>query len=113
MVIVAGTTGPTRIDLMRPDGRDRRRIAGNGSSGVLEDVVLLDRFEPLAWVGDAAADEGAGQTLSLYDLATSRTVTVASGVGSVQARNGVLWWSVGDSETMTWDSLDLRTIPPP
>jgi hypothetical protein len=34
-------------------------------------------------------------------------VQVAVGVGVVQARAGVLWWSTGDVDSTTWHTLAL------
>jgi hypothetical protein len=35
---------------------------------------------------------------------------VASGVGVVQARGGVLFWSTGENAAVGWHALDLRTL---
>jgi hypothetical protein len=34
---------------------------------------------------------------------------VATGVGVVVCRGGVLWWSTGDVDDTVWHALDLRT----
>ncbi|GAA4696181.1 hypothetical protein [Phytohabitans rumicis] len=99
-VLVLAGDGPSRIDLMRPDGSDRQQVAGGAATASVIDVALEDRFEVLS------VSETATQLL-LYDLKKKQTVVVADGVGMVLSRGGVLWWSTQD----TWHSLDLRTLP--
>jgi hypothetical protein len=109
-VLVLAGDGPSRIDLMRPDGGDRRRVAGGAATASVIDVALLDRFEVLSQSsGDQSAPISAQQLL-LYDLKEKRVVVVADGVGIVQSRGGLLWWSTGNSETTAWHTLDLRTL---
>lgn len=96
-----------RIDLQRPDGSERRRIAGNEATPTTDEVALLDRFVPLKT--DAGSAFGAG--LSLVDLASGRTDLVATGVANVQGRDGVLWWSTGTGAELIWHAIDLRTLP--
>ncbi|HEY6595673.1 MAG TPA: hypothetical protein VI011_16480 [Asanoa sp.] len=99
-VLVLGADGPTRIDLMRPDGADRRRVAGGAATPSLIDVAVLERFEVL--------DDN--QQLFLYDLVSRKTVQVGEGIGLVSYRAGTLWWSTGTDETTVWHALDLRTL---
>ncbi|MEV0395508.1 hypothetical protein [Polymorphospora rubra] len=108
MLVLPGAE-PARIDLVRPDGSDRRQVAGGMTAAAVIDVAVLDRFEVLSLTGapDVAV---ASQRLMLYDERDRQTVVVAEGVGMVQCRDGVLWWSTGDNETATWHSLDLRTL---
>jgi len=109
-VLVLAGDGPSRIDLMRPDGSDRRRVAGGAATASVIDVALLDRFEVLSQsTGDESAPISAQQLL-LYDLNEKRVVVVADGVGIVQSRSGLLWWSTGDNETTAWHTLDLRSL---
>jgi hypothetical protein len=109
-VLVLAGDGPSRIDLMRPDGSDRRRVADGAATASVIDVALLDRFEVLSQsTGDQSAPISAQQLL-LYDLKEKRVVVVADGVGIVQSRGGLLWWSTGDNETTSWHTLDLRTL---
>jgi hypothetical protein len=96
--------GVTRFDLMRPDGSQRRRIAGGTASAATSDVALLDRFEIMTQ-GNASK-----QNLILYDIGTQKLVTVAADVGTVLARGGMLWWSTGQQEVAIWHALDLRTL---
>jgi len=84
------------IDVMRPDGTGRRRIAGGRASASTADVALRDRFEVLS----------EGDRLLLYDLAKRRMLLVAGQARDVFARGGVLAWSAGPS----WRALDLRTL---
>jgi hypothetical protein len=101
-----------RIDLMRPDGADRRRIAGGEATPVLNDVALLDRFEVLFTDGDPTPAPGrpAGQHIVLYDLSHDRTVLLDTGVADAATGGGLLWWSVGDDESTTWKVLDLGAL---
>ena len=46
----------------------------------------------------------------LYDIKAARLVVVADAVGQVAGRQGVLWWSTGGPQTITWHSLDLTTL---
>ena len=107
IVVLAGDAIPVRIDLQRPDGSQRRRIAGADANAVVADVALLDRFEPLGLAG--AADD-LGRQLVLYDIAKDRTVAVATEVDMIRARHGVLWWSTGTETELVWHSLDLRDL---
>jgi hypothetical protein len=107
VVVLGGDAVPVRIDLQHPDGSDRRRIAGAEANAVIGDVALLDRFEPL---GVAGPSDEVGRDLVLYDIRTGRTVSVASGVDVIRARQGMLWWSTGSDAELTWHSLDLRQL---
>ncbi|GGJ91692.1 hypothetical protein GCM10010123_21860 [Pilimelia anulata] len=108
-VQVLGDAGPSQLDVMRPDGRERRRIAGPGTSAAITDVGVLDRFEVLSRAVTAGAADSQ-QELVLYDIARRRTVVVAQGVNLVNCRDGRLWWSTGSAETTRWHTLDLRTL---
>jgi hypothetical protein len=108
-VLVLAGSGPARIDLMRPDGADRRRVAGGEATASLIDVAVLDRFEVLS-LSDAQRVATNSQRLLLYDVRRDRTIVVADWVGMVLCRGGVLWWSTGDNETTAWHTLDLRTL---
>ncbi|MFD0741620.1 hypothetical protein ACFQ1L_06660 [Phytohabitans flavus] len=109
-VLVLAGEGPSRIDLMRPDGGDRRRVAGGAATASVIDVALLDRFEVLSQSGGDGSAPISSQQLLLYDLKEQRVVVVADGVGIVQSRGGLLWWSTGDNETTAWHTIDLRTL---
>jgi hypothetical protein len=106
--VIAGG-GPARLDLMRPDGTDRRRIAGPTETAAVVDVAVLDRFEVLTRAGQGGGAVN-DQDLLLYDVQTQRTAAVATGVGTVVCRAGLLWWSTGDVDDAAWHSLDLRTL---
>ncbi|MQA24715.1 MAG: hypothetical protein GEU94_04430 [Micromonosporaceae bacterium] len=107
-VIVLGDQGRTRLDVMKPNGSARRRVAGGDATPAVVDIMLLGRFEPLT----AAARNGsaADQRLLLYDGKTRRTVLVADSLGTVHGRDGFLWWSVGEAEVKRWHVLDLRSL---
>ncbi|WP_127503763.1 hypothetical protein [Actinoplanes solisilvae] len=108
--MIMGEETPAAIELVRPDGSDRRRIAGGAAQAAVTDVAILDRFEILAEPGPASDVTGASG-LVVYDLATGRTVDIAPNVDGAFARGGLLWWSTtGDYEEITWHTLDLRTV---
>jgi hypothetical protein len=110
VLVLSGTGGPARVDLMRPDGSDRQRVAGGQASASTADVALLDRFEVLSQNG-ATGSATSSQQVMLYDAAKKRTVLVSKAVGMVFARGGILSWSTGDNEALVWHALDLRTLP--
>jgi hypothetical protein len=106
MSVLNGDT-MVRMDLVRVDGSDRRRIAGQEATPTIADVAVLDRWIPLA------TDRGDGQAgvgLSLYDIETGKTDLVAVDAGNIQARNGMLWWSTGTDAELVWHAVDLRTL---
>lgn len=108
-VLLLADDGPGRIELMRPDGSQRRPVAGGDATAALADVAVADRFEVLS-LADAQRSATGNQRLSLYDLREERTVTVAEGVGMVLCRAGVLWWSTGGLDATLWHTLDLRSL---
>jgi hypothetical protein len=108
-VLVTTTDGLARIDVMRPDGSDRKRIAGGEARAALPDVAILDRFEVLSEPrGDS--DLTGTEALLIADLQTGRTIDVAPAVDGAFSRGGVLWWSTGDQDHIVWHTLDLRTV---
>ena len=106
--LVTSADGLVRIDLMHPDGTARRQVAGSAASEAIGDVALLDRFEIL-FESQPDSDLTGTQGLVTYDLRTGRTVDVSAAAAIAFARGGVLWWSTGDQQTLTWHTLDLRT----
>ncbi len=109
VLVLTGTGGPARVDLMRVDGSQRQRIAGGQASSSTADVGLLDRFEVLSQNGSTGSPTSS-QQLMLYDTTKKTTLLVSNGVGMVFARAGVLAWSTGDNEALVWHALDLRTL---
>jgi hypothetical protein len=109
VLVLAGDGGPSRTDLIRPDGSDRRRMAGATTTAAVIDVAVLGRFEVLTRAGNEGSPTSS-QELLLYDVKQKRTVVVATGVGMVLCRGGFLWWSTGDNEALTWHALDLRNL---
>ncbi|MEU4158967.1 hypothetical protein [Actinoplanes sp. NPDC026670] len=108
-VMVMNGEGLARIDVMRPDGADRRRVAGPGTQAAVSDVAVLDRFEILSEPGpDFDLTGTAG--LVVHDLTTGRTVTLSAAADLAATKDGVLWWSTGTQETAVWHTLDLRTV---
>jgi hypothetical protein len=108
--MVLGDDTVARIDLVRPDGTGRRRTAAGTAQAAVTDVAVLDRFEILA-EPTPTTDLTGTAALTVYDLATGRTVDVSPGADGAFCRGGVLWWSTttGDEE-ITWHTLDLRTV---
>ncbi|MEV0716357.1 hypothetical protein [Asanoa sp. NPDC050611] len=102
--------GPTRIELIRPDGSERLRLADSGATASLVDVAPLDRFEVLSNDSTTLGAALGGQQLLVYDLKTRRSVLVAEAATSVSYRAGVLWWSTSALGRNSWHTLDLRTV---
>jgi hypothetical protein len=96
---VVTQSGVSRLDLMRPDGSDRHRIAGGTFTASAPDVALLDRFEVMSG-GDRV------RSLRLYDEKRRTIVAVADDATGITARDGKLWWSSAGS----WHVLDLATL---
>jgi hypothetical protein len=107
-VLVLAGNGPARIDLVRPDGADRRPIADGAATASVIDVALLDRFEVVSQGTDLTT-----QRLLLHDLRSKETTVVADNAGMVLSRGGLLWWSTGDTQTAEWHTLDLRSLATP
>ncbi|WFE22050.1 hypothetical protein O7621_01325 [Solwaraspora sp. WMMD937] len=108
-VLVLAADGPGRIDLMRPDGTDRRRIGDGSVTASTIDVAVLDRFEVLS-LSSAPTSLTNSQQLIIYDLQLDEAIVVSDDVGMVLCRGGVLWWSVGDDSAASWQVLDLRSL---
>jgi hypothetical protein len=106
--VVSLSRDGARVELMRPDGSTRQRIAGDATT-VIADVVPLDRFEVLAQAGPNSDMTGNAQ-LIVYDMVARRTVEVSPDAGNVSYRAGVLWWSTGDQDSFLWHTVDLRTV---
>lgn len=110
MGVLGADNALLRIDIQRPDGSQRSKIAGSEATPTIADVAILDRFVPLKTdrtAGRPVADVG----LSLYDIATGATDLVAKEVANIQAYGGLLWWSTGTGAALTWHVVDLRTVP--
>jgi hypothetical protein len=108
-VVALTRDGYTRIDLMRPDGSGRRRIAGRTASVEIVDVAPLDRFEVLTEINSYAELSGNARLL-VVEIATRRTVEVSPAASNVSYRAGVLWWSTGTFDAFVRHTLDLRTV---
>lgn len=98
-----------RIDAMRPDGSDRRRMAGGDATAAIGDVAVLDRFEILA-ESRPDSDLTGTSALLVHDLEENTTVELAPAVDGAFSRGGVLWWATGDLDSTTWHTLDLRSV---
>lgn len=101
-VQVLRQSGTARLDLMRPDGTERRRVGGKAARPAFGDVVVLDRYA-------VVVDDDRG-VLTLYDTVTRRSADLAAEFGTVLARGPFVWWSVGGNDSLTWRVLDLRTL---
>lgn len=108
-VSVMTGSGSARIDLMHPDGTQRRRVAGTDTQAGVNDVAVLDRFEILSVPGPDSDLTGTAALL-VHDLETGRDVPLAVAADLAATKDGMLWWSTGDQETAVWHTLDLRTI---
>ena len=108
-VVVTGDEGPIRIDLMRPDGSQRRQIAGATARPAVPDVVVLDRFEILAEPGPHSAATGTAALL-VHDIGTGNTVELAAAANDTRSRGGLVWWFAGSAGAARWHVLDLRTV---
>lgn len=93
--------GSARLDLMRPDGTERRRI-GAGLRPAVPDVLLLDRFAVLV-------DDTRG-VLCLYDVDRGQLADLASSFGTVVARGTAVWWSTGENTSLTWHTIDVGEL---
>ncbi|WP_432842063.1 hypothetical protein [Dactylosporangium sp. CA-092794] len=98
-------SGVTRVDLMRPDGSQRRRIGPGSVRAATDEVAVLDRFEI---VSDS---DGRAARLMVYDIAAARLYRVADGVSLVFTRGGLLCWSTGEESAAQWHAVDLRAVP--
>ena len=108
-VLVMNGDGLARIDMMRPDGTARRRVAGSAAGAAITDVAVLDRFEIISeTTPDSDLTGTAG--LLIYDLKTDRTIDVAAAADGAFSRGGVLWWATGDQDSLIWHTVDLRTV---
>lgn len=105
-IVIGETEASTVIELARPDGAERIRTVSGAVASAVADVALLDRFE----IYTRSSPVVTGSRLLLYDLSTRELIQVSDNAGRVVARGGVLWWSTGDNETLTWHTLDLRTL---
>jgi hypothetical protein len=108
MAVLGANNDLVRIDLQRPDGTLRHRIAGSEATPSIDDVAVLDRFVPLNT--DRPGEGLPGRPgLSVYDISADRLDLLATGVANVQAYDGMLWWSTGTDDSLFWHALDLRT----
>jgi hypothetical protein len=108
-VLVVDDEGVLRIDLMRPDGSQRRQIAGRGIRPAVTDPAILDRFEILAELGPQSTSSGTARLL-VHDISTGDTVELDPAANDAQSRNGLVWWYSSAAGVTRWQVLDLRTI---
>jgi hypothetical protein len=108
-VMVVDGDALTRIDLMRPDGSERREMATGTARTAIPDVAVLDRFEILAEPGQYSETTGTAGLL-VYDIDTRNTVELAAAANDTQSRNGLVWWYTSSAGASEWHVLDLRTV---
>jgi hypothetical protein len=103
--------GEARIEIMHPDGSDRRTAAEGATTTVIADVVVLDRFEVVAQQTATSGLTG-GIQLLVYDVKARSTIEVSPDAFGVSYRTGVLWWSTGSQQSQSFlrHALDLRTV---
>lgn len=107
--VVSSTADGYRVDLMSPDGTDRRKVAEGPVRTAFADVAALDRFDVYA-ESDGNSDLTGNVRLLVYDIAGRRPVEVSRVAANIVYRGGVLWWSTGTRGLVLWHSLDLRTV---
>jgi hypothetical protein len=108
-VVAFNRDGYPQIDLMRPNGADRRKIAAGTASTVISDTAVLDRFEVFSQLTGNSDLTGHVQLLA-YAIATRTTVEISPDATDVAYKAGVLWWSTGSQDDFVRHSLDLRTV---
>lgn len=101
--------GYPKIEIFRPDGRERRKIADGTAATVIPDAAVLDRFEIFSQITANSELTGNVQLLA-YDLTTRSTVEISPDAGQVTYRNGVLAWTTGSQDSFVRHALDLRTV---
>jgi hypothetical protein len=109
-MIPGNVANGTEVDVIRPDGSDRRRIGDPNATAIASDVALRDRFEVLLTTVSSNAVTTVSR-LTLYDITHRRGVLIEPAATNAGARGDFLWWSTGDGETLAWHGLDLRTLP--
>lgn len=103
-VIIGSTAASTVIEMLKPDGSLRIRVASGNVAASTADIALLDRYEIYSY---------SNAKLTLYDLVDRRMITVAKNASQVASRGPMLWWSTGNNESVRWYALDLRTLAKP
>ncbi|GGJ86062.1 hypothetical protein GCM10010123_14570 [Pilimelia anulata] len=105
---VSGPNGLSRVDVMRPDGTGRERMAGPVGT-VMNDVAVAGRFEPFSIPEDPMTGT---ITLRLYDIKTKQVIEVARGAAVVESQGTMLWWALGEpGRQYTWHTADLAAVP--
>jgi hypothetical protein len=119
-LVSLGKDGNSKIELMHPDGSERRTVAvgdpnagGGGNAGdaetVIADVALLNRFEVFARLTATSELTGNVQVM-LYEISTRHTVEISPDAFAVSFRAGILSWSTGTQQSFLRHALDLRTL---
>jgi hypothetical protein len=109
-MLAANVQDASEIDVVRPDGTQRRRVGDANSSAIADDVALRDRFEVLATPVPTSSPAIVIESLRLYDIRQRRSVLVVPAASNAGARGDYVWWSTGDNETLAWHGLDLRSL---
>ncbi|MEN3310590.1 MAG: hypothetical protein V7603_6792 [Micromonosporaceae bacterium] len=109
-MLAANVQDASEIDVVRPDGTDRRRVGDVNSSAIADDVALRDRFEVLATPTPTSSPTIVIEVLRLYDIVRRRAVVLTPAASNAGARGDYVWWATGDNETLAWHGLDLRSL---
>jgi hypothetical protein len=106
---ISSSDGPVRLDLVRPDGSGRIRVAGPGTRFEALDPAMLGRYEILSQTGgDLAEGE---QRLLVYDIDQATTREIEVGTASLVTNRGqYAWWLSGDIRSPIWHVLDLGAL---
>ncbi len=106
---ISSSDGPVRLDLVRPDGSQRTRVAGPGIRFESLDPAMLGRYEILSQTGgDLAEGE---QRLLVYDIDQATTREIELGTASLVTNRGqYAWWLSGDIRSPIWHVLDLTAL---
>lgn len=109
VIVLGGQSNAVRIELMRPDGSQRRTAVRGAVTASLVDVALRGNWEVYSRTGHGTSALSAQQVL-LYDIAGQRVIQVADGAGQIMGRAGFVWWSSGSGDLVSWRVLDLRAL---
>lgn len=106
---ISSSDGPVRLDLVRPDGSQRIRVAGPGTWFESLDPAMQGRYEILSQTGaDLAEGE---QRLLVYDIDRATTREIEIGTSSLVTNRGrYTWWLSGDIRSPVWHVLDLTAL---
>ena len=106
---ISSTDGPVRLDLVRPGGSQRTRIAGPGTRFEALDPAMLGRYEILSQSDPSLPEDQ--QRLLIYDIERATTREIEIGMTSLVTNRGEFaWWLSGDIRSPSWHVLDLKAL---